>query len=122
MLTLWTKALTAAVLAAGLVVVVGCMKPTPATEAPKKDKSEHEDWWCAEHGVPEDECTMCKGNNDRAFKAAKAKGELCPKHQDRSKSQCFECNPELWPKSAARYKEKYGKEAPEPKDNMPPKK
>lgn len=117
MLTLWTKALTAAVLAAGLVVVVGCMKPTPATEAPKKE--EGHDWWCNEHGVPEAECSMC---DDKVYKAAKAKGELCPKHPDRAKSQCFICNPDLYPKSAARYKEKYGKEAPEPEKNMPGKK
>jgi hypothetical protein len=126
MLKVWMKSLTAAVLAAGLVVVVGCMKPVPATEAPKKDKEkdkpEHGEWWCDEHGVPEDECTMCDNNNGKAFKEAKAKGDICPKHTDRAKSQCFICNPELWEKSKVRYQEKYGKEAPAPKDNMPPKK
>jgi hypothetical protein len=119
MVRMWLKAMSAAALTAGLVVALGCGKP-PAAGEPKKDaKAAHGEWWCDEHGVPEDECSMC---DDKVYKAAKAKGELCPKHPDRAKSQCFICNPELWEKSAARYKEKYGKEAPEPEKNMPPKK
>ncbi len=124
MLKLWTKALTAAALVAGLVIAVGCSQPPPPTEAPKKDKDKDKDddhggWWCTKDGVPEDECSMC---DDKIYKAAKAKGELCPKHDDRAKSQCFICNPELWEKSAARYKEKEGKDPPLPKNNMPGKK
>ncbi|MFM8273897.1 MAG: RND transporter [Gemmata sp.] len=117
MFNVWLKALCAAALTAGLVVALGCGKPPAGAEAPKdKGKSAHGEWWCDEHGVPEDECSMC---DDKVYKVAKGKGELCPKHPDRAKSQCFICNPDLWEKSAARYKEKYGKEAPQPKDNMP---
>ena len=115
--SIWLKACGAAVLAAGLMVAVGCTKP-PATSEPKKEEPGH-GWWCDEHGVVEDECSMC---SKKLYEEAKAKGELCPVHKDRAKSQCFICNPALWEKSAARYKEKYGKEPPEPKDNMPGKK
>ena len=116
MMKLWTKALTAAVLAAGLAVAVGCTKPPATSEAPKEEKEEGHGWWCVEHGVVESECTMC---NAKLYKEAKAKGALCPNHPDRAKDQCFICNPELWEKSAARYKEKYDKEPPLPDENTP---
>lgn len=120
MFQMWMKSLTAAALTAGLVVALGCGQTAPSNAAANKEKKEDgHGWWCDEHGVVEDECSMC---SDKLFKAAKAKGELCPNHPDRAKDQCFKCSPELWEKSAAKYKEKYGKEPPAPKDNMPGKK
>ena len=86
-----------------------------------KDKGtkaqDHSGWWCAEHGVPEAECSMC---STKVFKALKP-DEICPKHPDRAKAQCFICNPDLWPKYVAVYKAKHGqdKEPPEPEDNLP---
>jgi hypothetical protein len=112
----WMKAMGAAVLTAGLVFAVGCdaKKPTePVKAAPKKG---HDGWWCDEHGVPEDGCTMC---DDKALKEAEKQGKLCPNHPDRSKDQCFICNPDLWPKSAQIYKDKEGKDPPFPDKNAP---
>ncbi|MBP3954130.1 hypothetical protein J8F10_02310 [Gemmata sp. G18] len=120
MVTAWIKASMAGLLVAGLMVAVGCTQPaTPSQAPPKKDDEGGHGWWCDEHGVVEDECSMC---SDKVYDAAKAKGDICLNHPKRAKSQCFICNPELWEKSAARYKEKYGKEPPAPKDNMPTKK
>jgi hypothetical protein len=114
-------------LLAGLIAVVGCgQQPAQNTGSGKKDKSvakaEKDDdghgWWCNEHGVVEDECSICQKD---VFKKLKP-DEICPKHPDRAKAQCFICNPDLWEKSKAVYQAKYGKEPPEPKENMPEKK
>src|SRR5438128_2471381 len=120
MLPTWIRSLRLAAVTAAFVVAVGCSQPA-GTEAPKekakndkdkpkeKEEPKHDGWWCDEHGVPEDECSMC---SRKILKEAKDKGELCPKHPDRSKDQCFICNPDLWDKSAARYKAKENKDAP----------
>jgi hypothetical protein len=47
--------------------------------------------WCAEHGVPEADCTRCHSNLIAAFKQ---KGDWCDKH-NLPKSQCTECDPSL---------------------------
>jgi hypothetical protein len=87
-------------------------KPAKGQAGEKADKPEakgkHDDWWCPEHGVPEDECSMC---SDKVAKEFKAKGDWCDKH-DRAKSQCFICDPTLKEKFAERYRAKYGKEPP----------
>ena len=107
----------------GLVAALGCNEQKPAAQAESKQDakggSAHAGWWCDPHGVPEAECSMC---DDKVYKTYKDKGDICPKHEDRAKSQCFICNPQLWEKSAARYKAKEGKDAPWPVDNAPPKK
>jgi hypothetical protein len=99
-------------------------KPKPARSdgdaaqvAEKKDH-DHGGWWCDEHGVPEDECSMCSA---KVAAEMKKHGDWCKEH-DRAKSQCFVCDPSLKEKYAARYRAKYGKEPPEPTDNMPTKK
>lgn len=79
----------------------------------KKDM--HDGWWCDEHGMPEEECSMC---SLKAAKEFKAKGDWCKKH-DRAKSQCFICDPSLREKFAKVYKAREGKDPPEPKENMP---
>ena len=61
---------------------------------------------------------MCQAS---VFKKLK-KDEICPKHTDRAKAQCFICNPDLWEQSKAAYKAKYGKEPQVPDDNKAEKK
>jgi hypothetical protein len=96
------------------VALTGCGQETPkaaptdkvAVAARKAD--DHSHWWCAEHGIPEEECSMCSA---KVAKACKASGDWCEKH-DRAKSQCFVCDPSLKEKFAAKYRAKYGKEPP----------
>lgn len=122
-----------AALLAGLFAVVGCgqktaentggdKKPKEVAKAgePKADPKEGDGhgWWCDDHGVVEEECSICQ----KAVFTKLKKDEICPKHPDRAKDQCFICYPELREKNAAKYRAKYGKEPPEPKENMPEKK
>ena len=88
-----------------------------AKEDKKGESKGGHDWWCDEHGVPEAECSMC---NAKVAAECKKKGDWCEKH-DRAKSQCFICDPKLKEKYATVYRAKFGKEPPEPTDNMPPK-
>ena len=81
----------------------GSEKPVAA-----KKETKHDDWWCKEHGIPEEECSMCSA---KAAKACKANGDWCEKHK-RGLSQCFICNPKRKEFYAARYRVKYGKEPP----------
>ncbi len=81
-----------------------------------KAPHDHSGWWCDEHGVPEAECSMCSAKVAAEFKK---KGDWCDKH-DRALSQCFICNPKAREKYVALYRAKYGKEPPEPTDNLPP--
>src|SRR5215217_5437588 len=82
-----------------LVLAAGC-DPSAGTgeagkaqvtnkEKPAAAKGKHDDWWCAEHGIPEHECSMCSA---KVEKKCKEKGDWCEKH-DRAKSQCFICDP-----------------------------
>jgi hypothetical protein len=115
-----------ALLAVVAVVVAGCgqgnnkpgqvargksvKKADADSDAPAAAKGDtrHEDWWCAEHGIPEDECSLCSA---RAAQAFKDKGDWCDKH-NRALSQCFLCKPERKEFYAAKYRAKYGKEPP----------
>lgn len=107
---------------------VGCNKPEKGAEPQAKAKSDgkkddgkkddgkkelkagakHEGWWCKEHGVPEDICSLC---SEEAAAKFKKDGDWCKLH-DRAKSQCFKCDPTLYAKYEAMYVAKYGK-APE---------
>jgi len=109
-----------------LALVVGVMGCGQETASPKgkesgakaqTEDSKHSGWWCDEHGVKESECSMCSAKVAKAFQDKK---DWCEKHS-RVKSQCFICDPSLREKYAAQYKAKYGKEPPEPSDNMPEK-
>ena len=97
-----------------LGLTVGCQDATEPMAKAKDDVTEqasvdtHSEWWCSEHGIPEQECTMC---STVAAKEFKAKGDWCKEH-NRAKSQCFLCNPEFKEKYAAKYRTKYGKEPP----------
>jgi hypothetical protein len=76
---------------------------TPETEA-------HGEWWCGEHGVPEEECAQCDASLVAGFKE---KGDWCDEH-NRPDSQCFICHPENKAKFAAKYEAKYNAKPPEP--------
>lgn len=102
-----------------IMALVGCGQEAPKAEQPKtappekgavaaKKADDHSQWWCGEHGIPEEECSMC---STKVAKACKANGDWCEKH-DRAKSQCFICDPSLKEKFAAKYRTKYGKEPP----------
>lgn len=77
-------------------------------EAKSKKGHDHAGWWCEEHGLPEEMCSLC---SDRVAIKCKLKGDWCDKH-DRAKSQCFKCDPKLKEKYAAMYRARYGKEPP----------
>src|SRR5579872_1776114 len=84
------------------------VQANPKEKDKTKKDSKHDDWWCEEHGIPEAECIMC---SEKLKNEAKAKGDWCP--HSRAKSQCFECDPSLKEKFAAKYRAKYpGKEPP----------
>lgn len=141
MTTFLTRAgLLAGLFAGAILFAGGCNKPEPTADskdnakAPGKgaadkggdkaadkggekagEKDDHSGWWCKEHGIPEDECSMC---NDAYAKKCKDKKDWCEKH-DRADSQCFICHPELREKFAAKYRAKYGKEPPPTRDPKP---
>lgn len=107
-------------LVVGLTIAVGCGKSgdtapaadsgTPPTDAVTDAGHNLESWWCTEHGVPEEECSLCSTEAADKFKG---KGDWCKTH-DRAESQCFICHPELEAKFAARYEAKFGKKPPKP--------
>jgi len=110
-----------------LIGLVGCgQSPAPqsASGPPKGDSAaatdkakaeshaghDHSEWWCAEHGVPEDECGRCNAKLAAQFQK---KGDWCKEH-DRPDSQCFICHPEKEALFAAKYEAKYGEKPPKP--------
>jgi cobalt-zinc-cadmium efflux system membrane fusion protein len=108
--------------AIGLMVCLGAALPgcsktaekQPAAVAKTGDEaSEHDEWWCNEHGVPEEVCALCDNKLVAGFKA---KGDWCSMH-DRPDSQCFTCHPEKRAEFAAQYEAKFGKQPPKPTDN-----
>lgn len=111
--------LTFGLVLASFVALVGCGS-APATKtaekAGEKGKEvaaaghDHSHWWCAEHGVPEEVCSICSTKIAAKFKKD---GDWCDKH-DRADSQCFVCHPEKFAKFAAQYEAKYGKQPEKP--------
>lgn len=91
-------------------------KAAPAdTNATGESEAAHEghshgDWWCPEHGVPEEICAQCSAT---VAADLKAKGDWCKEH-DRPDSQCFLCHPEKEAEFAAQYEAKYGEKPPKP--------
>ena len=104
-----------------IVIAVGALISGCAGEKPVADKGGHETdtsatadpthggWWCVEHAIPEEECSMCSASY---AKACKEKGDWCDEH-NRAKSQCFKCDPSLAEKYVKLYEAKYGKKPPE---------
>jgi hypothetical protein len=78
-----------------VVIVSGCgtsQNGNPSTNSsapattPVADAGHNVDgWWCSEHGIPEEECSLCSSDAAKKFKD---KGDWCQDH-DRAKSQCF---------------------------------
>ena len=104
----WLGALVVA--AVGLA---GCGQPasnTPPATQVGEESHVHGEWWCAEHGVPEEVCAQCNTTLAADFKA---KGDWCKEH-DRPESQCFICHPEKEAEFAAQYEAKYGEKPPKP--------
>ena len=75
--------------------------PAPAASAPTAPigavhadagvkPGSHEDW-CADHAVPESQCTQCNASLTAAFKAT---DDWCDEH-GLPESHCKKCNPEL---------------------------
>ena len=63
----------------------------PAQDVLVKKEHDHSGWWCTEHGIPEEECSLCSA---KVARECKAKGDWCSEHR-RAKSQCFKCDPKL---------------------------
>jgi hypothetical protein len=122
----WKSCFVLPLVAAFAIVLAGCGKdggggakvdPKGGKGSPAQDKGtetadkkghDHSAWWCAEHGIPEEMCSMCSA---KVAAECKKKGDWCDKH-DRAKSQCFICDASLKEKFAAMYRAKYGKEPP----------
>lgn len=91
------RTFVACFMACALSASIGCSKeraetkPAAAGHAPAGVKpGSHEDW-CAEHAVPESQCTLCSPDLIAAFKAT---GDWCAEHS-LPESQCLKCNPDL---------------------------
>jgi hypothetical protein len=96
------------------LVTAGCGRQAddkkPAAKNKTEDKKDDKHgWWCEEHGVPEDICSLCSG--PERVKQFKAKGDWCDLH-NRAKSQCFKCDPKKYEKFAAMYRDKFNGETP----------
>jgi hypothetical protein len=83
-------------------------QPHRAVRAKQAREHKHDGWWCDEHGIPEEECSMC---SKKVAAECKKNGDWCEQH-DRAKSQCFICDPSLKEKFAEKHRQKYGKEPP----------
>ncbi len=113
-----------ALLGLAALMIAGCGKSeedsqkTDGNQAVKTGVSQvtaaddHSGWWCAEHGIPEEECSMC---NAKVAEKFKKDGDWCEKH-DRADSQCFICHPERKKFYTAKYQAKFGKEPPKQED------
>lgn len=86
---------------------------TPVTEVSHNDHDaddpSHGGWWCVEHGVPEEQCSMC---SSKAAEEFKAKGDWCEEH-NRAESQCFICDASRAEKFTMLYEAKVGHKPPE---------
>ncbi len=66
-------------------------------------------WWCSEHGVQEESCSLCSSKAAADFKE---KGDWCDEH-NRAESQCFLCDPSRAEKFANLYEAKFGQAPPD---------
>ena len=77
-------------------------------DQPAQEDASHGGWWCVEHGIPEEQCSMC---SSKAADAFKAKDDWCEDH-NRAESQCFICDPSRAEKFAKLYEAKVGRKPP----------
>ena len=107
-----------ALLASLSVLAIGCGQQTSDSSndgetqvsSTSEDGHDHGGWWCVEHGIPEEQCSMC---STKAADDFKAKGDWCEEH-NRAESQCFQCDPTRAEKFAKLYEAKFGHAPPEP--------
>ena len=96
------------------VLAAGCAKEQPAdtgsSGSATSSSDSHSGWWCVEHAIPEEECSMCSASAAAEFKE---KGDWCVEH-NRAESQCFICHPEFAEKYSQLYEAKYGESPPAP--------
>jgi hypothetical protein len=109
-----TVSLTALVFASTFLVA-GCGSDKPVAQNGGDESSstavshdDHSGWWCKEHAIPEEECSMCSA---AAAKEFRDKGDWCEEH-NRAESQCFICDPSRAEKYAKLYEAKYGEKPP----------
>ena len=100
------------------VLLVGCTEQTKtAKSGPEKKKDEKKDdhggWWCGEHGVPEEMCSLCITDEAVLKKMFKDKGDWCKIH-DRAQSQCFKCDPSKYKTFEEMYVAKFNKKPERP--------
>jgi hypothetical protein len=109
--------LSVGVASMALLALAGCSQPSSDPAAPGAAAGtlegdgvtdDHSGWWCAEHGVPEEECSMCSSTAAADFKA---KGDWCETH-NRAHSQCFVCDPSQAEKFVKLYEAKFGTKPP----------
>ena len=125
-----TSSLLMVAVVAFAIAGTGCDKNDKKSEpqvkaktVPKADKEEsktattHAGWWCSEHGVPEEMCSICMSEAN-AKKKFKDNGDWCKEH-DRAESQCFKCDPKRYKKFEDMYVAKYGKKpGPPPEEEF----
>ena len=104
-----------ALLFAAALMVAGCAGDKPVADNSTGDSTtssashnDHSGWWCKEHAIPEEDCSMCSA---AAAKEFKEKGDWCEEH-NRAESQCFICDPSRAEKYAKLYQAKYGDKPP----------
>jgi len=104
-----------AMLLGAILMVSGCTgeKPTADNDSTGSTSTtasggNHSGWWCVEHAIPEEECSMCSASY---AKSCKEKGDWCTEH-NRAESQCFICDPSRAEKYDKLYEAKYGKKPP----------
>ena len=107
-----TRCLAIGLLAMGAIGLSGCNGKTTSDGAKTTTASDvdhsHGGWWCVEHAIPEEECSMCSASY---AKACKEKGDWCEEH-NRAESQCFICDASRAEKYVKLYEAKYGKKPP----------
>ena len=106
-------------LAAAMTMASGCGSKTEESGSPAPDVSEvsanvddHSGWWCAPHGVPEEQCSMCSAS---AAAKCKESGDWCEEH-NRAESQCFLCDPSRAEHFTKLYIAKNGEDPPKRDD------
>ena len=115
--TLFNQAAMLLLVVAVALLASGCdqqaSEPRGATPVAERshddyDGHDHSGWWCAEHGVPEEDCSICSSDAAARFKE---KGDWCEEH-NRAESQCFLCDPSRAEKFTKLYVAKFGHEPP----------
>jgi hypothetical protein len=107
----------AVVMVLSALALTGCYQPRspgkdnkPAPAVAKAEENKHAGWWCEEHGIPEEICSLC---STKAAAKFKKEGDWCKEH-DRALSQCFKCDPSKYARFEAMYVAKHGNKPPRP--------